>query len=82
MLAGMSEQPPTFTLKVQAADSSKMLEIKYQNTRCHNLENNNLYLFTEMYESHRPVGYSLMLTWKFMLSFIYDLFNDDLSSEE
>jgi len=50
MFAGMSEQPPNFTLKVlpQVADSYKRLVINYQNIRCHNLDNHLLYLLTEM----------------------------------
>lgn len=50
MLAGMSWQPPTSTLKVlpQGADSYKTLVINYQNTRCHDIDNHNLYLLIEM----------------------------------
>jgi hypothetical protein len=41
---------PTFNLKVlpQVADSYKTLVINYQDTRCHNTENHNLDLLTEM----------------------------------
>jgi len=50
MLAGMSKQHPTFTLKVlpQVADSYKTSVLNYQYTRCHNLDNRILYLLTEM----------------------------------
>jgi hypothetical protein len=33
-----------------------------------------------VYERHRSIGYSLMLIWEFVLSFIYALFDNNLSS--
>lgn len=79
MLVGISELPPTFTLNVQVAASSKTIVPNYQNTRCHNLQSTVHILRRKCKRQAKTCWVISDVDLGFMLSFMYRLFNEDLS---